>query len=141
MTNGTQLDYKLRFAKILQAVPREQRLAYAVHVAREVVGKEDADRYPLQVVRMGQEWPHDPIVIEEITRLDSIPQTRERWLQQVWENATDKHAESKDRNIALRLYGEGNGWLRQTVKDVGDPAEWTKKQIDMYQATQTPVET
>ena len=58
MPDDTQLDYKLRFAALLQRVPHKDRLVYAIHVAQEVVGKQDADRYPMQVVKMSQEWPH-----------------------------------------------------------------------------------
>ena len=97
---------------------------------------------PCRLSRCRRSGLTDPVVIQEIERLDAIPDTREQWLQKVMEEATNKHADEKARISALCVYGEAMGWLMKTIpKEQGNPGEWTQKQIDMYRATQTPVDT
>ena len=104
-------DYKMRFARLLQRQEKSQRLSYAHQVAKEVIGKENALKYTSYVMQIADEWPLDKEVIAEVDRLDAIPKPREEWLNEVWSRATDKMAEQKDRNQALRIYGEAMKWL------------------------------
>lgn len=136
MTDETQLEYKLRFAALLQRVPKSERLARAVDVARQVVGKADADRYPLAVIKMAQEWPYDQYVIDELDRLDSIPLSKEQWLQMVLDQMNQKYGNKKELEGYYRMYGEAQGWIAKnaTGKESGDPGEWLRKTLDMKEA-------
>jgi hypothetical protein len=136
MTAEAQSEYKLRFAALLQRIAKRDRLTYAIHVATEVVGKTEAARFPTHLVQIAADWPHDPLVVAEIERLDAIPMSKEEWLQRIKDVADDKHTEQKDCIAALRLYGEGGGWLARGTppKEQGSPAEWTEKTLEMAKA-------
>lgn len=133
-------EYKMRFAELLQRVPIDKRLAGATIVAKQVVGK-DADRYPMYVIKIAEEWPFDSEVIAELDRLDLIPIPKEVILKKVYGEATDRFSEAKDRIQALRLYSEMNGWTR-TTKDSGNtPNELLSHLQALHNAVANPTDT
>jgi hypothetical protein len=132
-------DYKMMFARLLQRIDKPLRLQYAHQIAKQVVGKENAVKYTQFILQIGDEWPHDPEVIEEVDRLDAIPKTRERLLLETWSDATNPNIEPKHRIAAKRLYAELMRWTKN------DEPSSPNKTLDTFQqmvdALKHPVET
>jgi hypothetical protein len=134
-------DYKMRFAALLARVSREKRLQSAIVIAKQVVGSETADKFPMYVIRVSEEWPHDPEVIEEIDRLDLIPKSKESILRDVYSMYSDPFKDDKVRLRALEIYGQMNGWIKGSVKESGVPNEFLDKLQQLHNAVTNPVET
>jgi hypothetical protein len=133
--------YKMRFAQALQRYARDKRNAYACAVARQVVGR-DAEKYPMYVIKIAEEWPLDPDVIAEMDRLDLIPVPREVVLNDIYAIASDPYKETKDKLQALRLYAEVNGWIQKSVsRDTGNSNELLTHLQALHNAVSNPVET
>jgi hypothetical protein len=128
MAEANLHEYKMQFARLLQRVDKSTRLQYAHQIAKQIVGKENATKYTQYILQIGDEWPHDPEVIEEIDRLDSIPKTRERFLLELWSKATSPTIEPKEQIQALKLYG-------MTMKFIGGGEEdsQTSEQLHTFQ--------
>jgi hypothetical protein len=118
MADESLHEYKMQFARLLQRSDKSQRLHVAHSVAKELVGRENAVKYTQYVLQMGDEWPHDPVVIEEMDRLDAIPKSKERYLEEIWSIAGSANYEAKDRNNALRLYGLAMKYIGPAPEDV-----------------------
>lgn len=135
-------DFKMRFAVLLQRVARDKRLQTAIVIAKQVLGKETAEKYPMYVIQMGEEWPHDPEVIAEVDRLDLMPKSKEIILQDVYALASDPYKDDKVKLGALRLYGEMCGWVKNVgSKETGVPNEFLDKLQQLHSAVTSPVDT
>lgn len=137
----TEHEYKMRFARSLQQINADQRNAMAVVAVKDVVGKENAAQYPIYVIECAEKWQHDPEVIAEIERLDAILPCREVYLRQIWNEATEKYSEKRDRILALRLYGESNGWTQRTSKEGTNQNELLGHLQALHNAVTNPEET
>lgn len=135
-------EYQMRFAALLQRVPKDKRLQHAPVIAKQIVGKEQAERYPMHVINIATEWPHDPDVIAEIDRLDLIPIPKEVVLKDVYAIASDPYCEKKDKIAAFRLYSDMNGWTQKVSgKESGVPNEFLNQLEQLHNAVKNPVET
>ena len=105
-----ELDYKLVFAKLLQRLSKDLRSLPQPIIAKEVVGKDDAEKYPRQVLRIAEEWVFDPIVLAEVDRLDRMPIEREVVIQNLYHIATGISVPYTDRVRAFAEIGKIMGW-------------------------------
>ena len=112
-----QEEYKLQFAQLLQKLPRDLRLNSQPMIAKEIVGKEDANKYPMFVMRIGEEWPYDSFVLAEVERLDKTPVEKEIVLGELYHIGTNRFVEAADRVKAFAEYAKISGWTMQK-KDV-----------------------
>jgi hypothetical protein len=135
-------EYKMRFAVLLQRYARHERLQHAAHVAKEVVGKEQANAYPLYVIQAAEQWPLDSEVIAEIDRLDLVPQTKEQILSEAYGIIVDRFAEKKDKLLAMRLYSDIMGWTTKQIKTDGSTQqEFLIRLEQLHNAVTNPVDT
>jgi hypothetical protein len=133
-------ERKMQFATLLQRVPREQRLTKASVVAKAVVGK-DANKYATYVLQIADDWPHDPVVIAEIDRLDLIPLTKEQLLQMVLDEANDRYADKNAKKALLELYAKIAGYIG-TIKDSGANSNELLTHLQaLHSAVSNPVDT
>ena len=138
----TVQEYKMRFAQLLHRTPKDKRFQSASVIAKQVVGKEMADKFPVYVIKMAEELPYDPEVIAEVDRLDLIPITKEEILKDVYSMYVDAYQDSRVKLAALRLYSDINGWTKVVVdKSVGVPNEFLEKLQQLHTAVKSPVDT
>jgi pterin-4a-carbinolamine dehydratase len=137
--DDSEHEYKMRFATSLQRVPREQRLTKASVVAKQLLGK-DAVKFTNYVLKIADEWPHDPVVIAEIDRLDLIPLTREQVLRQVLDLAIATFDSSTDKRQAWKLYSEIAGYVGTTKEPTSNNELLTHLQA-LHSAVTNPVDT
>jgi hypothetical protein len=135
-------DYKMQFAALLANQPRANRPASALVIAKQVVGRDTAEKFPMYVIQMSEEWPHDPEVIAEINRLDLIQVPKELVMKDVYHMASDPYKETKHRIDAYRLYAEMNGWIQKsTGKETGGTNEFLDRLQQLHNAVVNPVKT
>lgn len=105
-----ELDYKLAFARLLQRLGKDLRLLPQPMIAKEVIGKDNTERYPQYVLRIAEEWVTDSVVLAEIDRLDRLPIEREVVIQNLYQIATGLSVPYTDRVRAFSEIGKIMGW-------------------------------
>jgi hypothetical protein len=137
--DDSEHEYKMRFASLLQRVPREQRLTKASVVAKQLFGK-DAVKYTNYVLKIADDWPHDSVVIAEIDRLDLIPLTKEQVLRQVLDLATAPFDSNGEKRRAWELYSEIMGYKGNSKEPTSNNELLTHLQA-LHSAVTNPVDT
>jgi len=103
-------DYKLAFAKLLQRLSKDLRSLPQPLIAKEVVGKENTEKYPQYVLRIAEEWIHDEIVLAEVDRLDREPLEQQVVVRDLYQIATGLSVPYADRVRAFAEIGKIMGW-------------------------------
>lgn len=141
MDTKTLHDYKMAFAALLQRQPKDRRAQYAVVVAKQVVGKEHASKYPLYVLQIADEWLFDPDVVAEMDRLELIKRPPEALLSELNAIISSRDTENRDRIKALELYGKLAGYIRNGNVEDSSPNQTLDKLQGLVNAFRNPVET
>jgi hypothetical protein len=134
-------DYKMRFAALLQRVAKDQRLQAAPLVAKQVVGKETAQMYPVFVIQISEEWPFDPEVMVEMDRLELIPKPKEVVLNDLYSIVANKYAENREKIQAIHEYGVLMGWTTSKPKEGTATNELLSHLQALHNAVTNPVDT
>ena len=124
-------DYKLAFAKLLQRLSKDLRSLPQPMIAKEVVGKENTERYPQYVLRIAEEWVHDAEVLAEVDRLDRVPIEKEVVIQNLYQIATGFTVPYTDRVKAFAEIGKIMGWSLTKKDDGSDFSDRMKELSEM----------
>lgn len=124
------MDYKLAFAKLLQRLSKDLRSLPQAMIAKEVVGKEDTERYPQYVLRIAEEWVHDADVLAEVDRLDRTPLEKELVIRDLYQIATGLTVPYTDRVRAFAEIGKIMGWSLAKKDDSGEFTDRMKELRD-----------
>jgi hypothetical protein len=103
-------DYKLAFAKLLQRLNKDLRSLPQPLIAKEVIGKDNTEKYPQYTLRIAEEWIYDPLVLAEVDRLDREPIEREVVIRNLYQIATGITVPYTDRVRAFSEIGKIMGW-------------------------------
>lgn len=113
----------------------------ALAIAKQVLGRETAEQFPMHVIKVSEEWPHDSEVIAELDRIDLIPVSKEILLRDCYQFVIDPYEDHKIKLGAIRLYGEMCGWVKSTAKESGGTNEFLDRLQQLHNAVKNPVET
>jgi hypothetical protein len=123
-------DYKLAFAKRLQRLSKDLRSLPQPLIAKEVVGKENTEKYPQYVLRIAEAWINDEFVLAEVDRLDRLPIEREVVIQNLYQIATGLSVPYTDRVRAFSEIGKIMGWSIAKKDDGSDFSDRMKELRD-----------
>jgi hypothetical protein len=124
-------DYKLAFARLLQRLSKELRLIPQPLIAKEVVGKEQTEKYPQFVLKIAEEWITDEVVLAEVDRLDRLPVEREVVVRNLYHIATGLTVPYADRVRAFAEIGKIMGWSLPKKDDGAEFADRMKELSEM----------
>jgi|SRR5208283_1000232 len=124
-------DYKLAFAKLLQRLSKDLRSFPQPLIAKEVIGKDDTEKYPQYVLRIAEEWIRDEIVLTEVDRLDRLPIEKEVVIQNLYQIATGLTVPYVDRVRAFSEIGKIMGWSLVKRDDGTDFTDRMKELAEM----------
>ena len=103
-------DYKLAFAQKLQRLSKDLRSLPQPLIAKEVIGKDDTEKYPQYVLRIAEQWIFDEEVLKEVDRLDREPVEKEIVVRDLYQIATGLMVPYNDRVRAFAEIGKIMGW-------------------------------
>jgi hypothetical protein len=117
----TELEQKLLFAARLRREPDS-----ALMIAASILGRATIDANPMLAINAADMWPHDPVVMAEIQRLNDAPVDKRIYITEMHSKANKAFERGDHKSYAaiMQLVLNAEGYLKGvSTKDDGKTGE------------------